>query len=155
MTTTSRTQPLPVFSDAPIQTGKNKIALTILSGFFGFLGVDRFYMKCYKEGFAKLFLFVGGIFFLSTYPLIGLLFLGINIIWSIFDQLFIMYNAITESFFVPYTFCKSPGLRWSSPQDVRNARSFAILIILLEIVLFVSIRPTSLTISSNNGTFSP
>ena len=156
MTTTSRTQPLPFFSDAPpIETSKNKIVLTVLSGFFGFLGADRFYMKCYKEGFAKLFLFLGGILFLFIHPLIGLLFLVLNIIWSIFDQLFIMYNAITESFFVPYTFCKSPGLRWSSPQDVKNARSFALFIILIEIVFFVYIRRTSLTVSSNNETFSP
>ena len=155
MATTSRTQQLPVFADAPIQTGKNKIVLTILSGLFGFLGADRFYMKCYKEGFSKLFLFIGGIFLLFTYPLIGMLLLGINIIWSIFDQLFIMYNAITGSFFVPYTFCKSPGLRWSSPQDVKNARWFAIFIILIEILLFMFITPTSITITNNDGSLSP
>lgn len=117
-------------------SGKNKMVLILLSGFLGFLGVDRLYMRCYREAFMKFFLFVGGLLLLFVSPPIGAIMLLINILWTIMDQILVLFNALVESTYVPATFCKSPGLRWASLSDIRNGKWLAVFVILVNVFTY-------------------
>lgn len=110
--------------------GKSKSVLIILTCLLGYFGADRFYMRCYRQGFLKLFLLIGGIFFFFLSPPIGILMIIANIFWTLMDQVIVLINALTASPYVPATFCKSEGLHWDGEGSITNGRILAAIFVI-------------------------
>ena len=127
----------------PIQKdkGKSKIILLLIEMFVGCFGFDRMYMECYAEGFAKLFLFISIFILFPLSPIAGVIVLSAWLLWTLFDYVVVIGNALARSQHTPWTFCRKS--QWGRNGEIQNGFIFAVCIVLFHIACIVAV-PISL-----------
>lgn len=131
-TYTQRDHQTSLFAEERHDTsGKSKPLLVLLSTFFGFLSVDRFYMGCYKSGFIKLCLLLFGIILMILSPGIGIFLLLVYVLWTIVDFIVVIFNALIGSRYIPVTFCSTPGQPWESENSIQSAQWLTLLLVII------------------------
>ena len=105
--------------------------------FVGCFGFDRMYMGCYTEGFAKLLLFISVFILLPLAPIAGIIALCAWILWSLFDYVVVIGNALVRSQHTPWTFCRRS--QWGKNGEIQNGFIFALLIVLLHVATVVMV----------------
>lgn len=103
--------------------GKSKLILIVLNTVLGPTGAARYYMGCHVSALIMfLTLVIAAVALYTGHTTIGVILLGINTLWGLFDFVVILYNTLTLETNAPYTFCRENGEKWTSPSDNYTGR---------------------------------